>query len=170
MTQPWRYLRNWAIPTRSHGSPPRSKPIQPEGLGAPGKVISAGLKQALPDEPPLRNPTGTGENPATGMGHELVQHVKLCQLVENLDEASANISIQSLIDLWIGAIPTLISSGSHFCRFTVRVSCGLERGIRKEREPLTAFTTINGRSTLAAGTAVTPNLPFVTPVGTGSGG
>src|ERR1700746_1722117 len=55
----------------------------------PRKGISAGLKQALPDEPPLRNPTGTGENSATGMGHELVQHVKLCQLAENLDEASA---------------------------------------------------------------------------------
>ena len=59
----------------------------------PRKVISAGLKQALPDEPPLRNPTGTGENPATGMGHELVQHVKLCQLVENLDEGSANVAL-----------------------------------------------------------------------------
>ena len=27
------------------------------------------------------------------MGHELVQHVKLCQLVENLDEASAKVAL-----------------------------------------------------------------------------
>jgi hypothetical protein len=27
------------------------------------------------------------------MGHELVQHVKLCQLVEDLDEASAKVAL-----------------------------------------------------------------------------
>src|SRR5580704_3495650 len=42
---------------------------------------------------PRRNPTVTGENPATDMGHELVQHVKLCQLVEDLDEASAKVAL-----------------------------------------------------------------------------
>src|SRR5215831_8258835 len=68
------------------------KPSNRRGWRA-GKVISAGLKQALPDEPPLREPTGTGENPATGVGHELVQHVALCQLVEDLDEASAKVAL-----------------------------------------------------------------------------
>ena len=69
-------------------APPQEQTHSTGRARAPEKVISAGLKQALPDEPPLRNPTGTGENPATGMGHELVQHVKLCQLAEDLDEAS----------------------------------------------------------------------------------
>jgi hypothetical protein len=44
---------------------------------------------------------------------------------------------------------TVISSGSYFCHFRVRVSCGLERYIREVREPLTAFATINGRAALA---------------------
>src|SRR5262252_10570350 len=80
--------------TRSHGPPcPKSKPIQPEGLEPWGRLSQPGLKQALPDEPPLRNPAGTGENPAAGVGHELVQHVKLCQLVEDLDEASAKVAL-----------------------------------------------------------------------------
>jgi hypothetical protein len=74
-------------------APPQEQTHPTGRAGTPGKVISAGLKQALPDEPPLRNPTGTGENPATGMGHELVQHVKLCQLVENLDEANAKVAL-----------------------------------------------------------------------------
>ena len=30
---------------------------------------------------------------STGMGHELVQHVKLCQLVEDPDEASAKVAL-----------------------------------------------------------------------------
>ena len=61
--------------------------------GALGKVISAGLKQALPDEPPLRNPTRTGENPATGVGHELVQHVVFRHVVENLDEPGSRVAL-----------------------------------------------------------------------------
>jgi hypothetical protein len=61
----------------------------------PGGLTPSGscLKQALPDEFALCDPARTGKETAAGVGHELVEHVELRHLVENLDKTGPRITL-----------------------------------------------------------------------------
>src|SRR5215472_18388012 len=66
-------------------TPPRAAPA--------GALQLSGLDQALANELARCNSTGAGKEAAAGMGYELVEHVELSQLAENLDKADAGIAL-----------------------------------------------------------------------------
>jgi len=62
--------------------------------GSPaGALQLSGLDQTLANELARCNSTGAGKEAAAGMGCELVEHVELSQLAENLDKAGAGIAL-----------------------------------------------------------------------------
>jgi hypothetical protein len=59
----------------------------------PHRLWSGVLEQMLPDEFALDNSTWTSEEATAGMGHELVEHVELRQLVKDADKAGPGIAL-----------------------------------------------------------------------------
>src|SRR5215472_741228 len=65
----------------------------PPGAAPAGVLRLSGLDQALANELARCNSAGAGKEAATGVGHELVEHVELRHLAENLDKAGARIAL-----------------------------------------------------------------------------
>src|SRR5262249_16895793 len=77
-------------------SEPVSAPIgqsSPRSQRSGSALQLSGLDQALANELARCNSARAGKEAAAGMGHELVEHVELSQLAENLDKAGAGIAL-----------------------------------------------------------------------------
>src|ERR1700733_1438263 len=85
----WRNLRN---DRRKNPTTENSRRFEGRSYSA-WEISMAGLEETLTDELTIRDPAGAGEQAPSRVGNELTHHVELCQLVENLDEAGAGITL-----------------------------------------------------------------------------